>query len=95
MNGDMTIKKVEKKLCPCCMEVHDVQTISGRESNVLKGIPVEYDVEYYYCDQADETYADEQQLFANHAAVKMLIRRKWSNKGQRRKEPVERPLTSR
>lgn len=76
MNGDMTIKKVERKLCPCCMEVHDVRIMSGRESNVFMGIPVEYDVEYYYCDQADETYADEQQLSLNYEAMKNAYQEK-------------------
>ena len=78
----MTIKKTERKLCPCCMEVHDVQTIKGRESIVFKGVPVEYDVEYYYCDQADETYADEQQLSGNFAALKKAYQEKTKEDSQ-------------
>ena len=44
----MTRVKTEKKLCPCCMEEHEVQTVVVRENNVFKGVPVEYDAEYFY-----------------------------------------------
>ena len=84
MSNDMVIKKVERRLCPCCMEVHDVRTIAGRETSVYKGIPVEYDVEYYYCDQADETYADEQQLSVNYAAMKNAYQEKMRIKEEKR-----------
>lgn len=39
--------------CPCCMEEHEVQTITVMENNVFKSVPVEYMAEYFYCDQAD------------------------------------------
>ena len=52
----------------------DVQTVLIRESNVFKGVPVEYDAEYFYCDKADETYADEQQISANDIAMKNAYR---------------------
>ena len=84
MNGDMTIKKVERRLCPCCMEVHDVRTIAGREASVYKEIPVEFDVEYYNCDLADETYAYEQQLSANYASMKNAYQEKMKIKEERR-----------
>ena len=54
----MKILMTKRMLCPCCMEEHDVQRIATVESNVFKGIPIEYNAEYYYCDQADEAYAD-------------------------------------
>ena len=63
-------------LCPCCMEEHDVQRIATVESNVFKGIPIEYNAEYYYCDQADEAYADEQQISINDIAMKNAYREK-------------------
>ncbi len=66
----MTNVKTEKKLCPCCMEEHDVQTVVVRESNVFKGVPVEYNAEYFYCDRADETYAEEPQIVQNDIAMK-------------------------
>jgi len=66
--------RTEKKLCPCCMAEHDVQTIAVTESNVFKGKPIEYTAEYFYCDQADETYADEQQISLNDIAMKNAYR---------------------
>ena len=70
----MKINSTEKMLCACCMEEHDVKTIMIRESNIFKGVPVEYDAEYFYCDRADETYADEQQISQNDIAMKNAYR---------------------
>lgn len=70
----MTIISNEKKLCTCCMEEHDVKTIMIRESNIFKGVPVECDAEYFYCDRAGETYADEQQISRNDIAMKNAYR---------------------
>ena len=70
----MKILNKVRKLCTSCMEEHDVQTVLIRESNVFKGVPVEYDAEYFYCDKADETYADEQQISANDIAMKNAYR---------------------
>ena len=72
----MNILKNEKKLCSCCMEEHEVQTVIVMDSNIFKGVPVEYKAEYYYCDQADEYYADEQQISKNDIAMKNAYREK-------------------
>ena len=64
------------KICPCCMEEHEVQKITIIERNVFKNVPVEYQAEYFYCPRADETYADEQQIIANDAAMKNAYRKK-------------------
>ena len=72
----MKILMTKRMLCPCCMEEHDVQRIATVESNVFKGIPIEYNAEYYYCDQADEAYADEQQISINDIAMKNAYREK-------------------
>ena len=64
------------KICPCCMEEHEMQMITIQEKNVFKGVPVEYDAEYHYCDRADETYADESQISANDIAMKNAYREK-------------------
>ena len=64
------------KICPCCMEEHEEQTITITESNVFKNVPVEYEAVYYYCPRADETYADEQQIAANDIAMKNAYREK-------------------
>lgn len=65
-----------KKLCPCCMEVHDQQIVSVIDQNVFKGIPVEYSAEYCYCSRSDEMYADEKQLSRNDIAMKNTYREK-------------------
>ena len=57
-------------ICPCCMKRHPVKTIVVNERNVYKGVDVEYSAEYCYCDEADETYADERQMTMNHDAMK-------------------------
>ena len=72
----MTNVKTEKKLCPCCMEEHEVQTVVVRENNVFKDVPVEYDAEYFYCDRANETYAEEPQIAQNDIAMKNAYREK-------------------
>lgn len=72
----MKTLQIEKRLCPCCMEEHDVQTVEIAENNVFKGVPVEYNAEYFYCDQADETFADEKQVSANDIAMKNAYREK-------------------
>ncbi len=66
----MKVLAVKKMLCPCCMEVHDVKRIETLETNVLKGTTVEYIAEYFYCDLADEIYANEEQISKNDIAFK-------------------------
>ncbi|MBQ8162406.1 MAG: XRE family transcriptional regulator, partial [Clostridia bacterium] len=56
------------------MEDHDVQRVVIKEHNIFKGVPIEYDAEYFYCDNADETYADEQQISANDISMKNAYR---------------------
>ena len=72
----MRIVKAEKKLCPCCMEEHEVQVVVVQENNVFKGVSVEYNAEYLYCDRTDETYAEEQQISQNDIAMKDAYREK-------------------
>ena len=64
------------KICPCCMEEHDMQKITVMEHNVFKNVPVEYLAEYFYCPRADETFADEDQITANDKAMKKAYREK-------------------
>lgn len=51
------------------MEVHTPERIRIREHNVFKGVPIEYEAEYCYCDAADETYPDEGQIRMNYEAM--------------------------
>ena len=69
----MKIIKTERRLCTCCMEEHEVKMVRIRERNIFKGVPVEYDAEYFYCDRADETYADEQQISQNDISTEAGI----------------------
>ena len=62
--------------CPCCMEEHEMQIITVVQHNEFKGVSVDYDAEYCYCDRADETYADEPQISANDIAMKNAYRKK-------------------
>lgn len=70
----MEILRTANMRCLCCMEEHAVQIIRVLEHNVFKNVPVDYFAEYYYCDQADETYADEQQISLNDIAMKNAYR---------------------
>lgn len=74
----MNILRRELMRCPCCMEEHEVQTITVIENNVFKSVPVEYMAEYLYCDQADETFADERQISLNDINMKNAYREKMS-----------------
>lgn len=62
-------------LCPCCMENHGVQKVEVREQNIFKKVKVEYSAEYFYCDKADEYYADESMLQENDISMKNAYRR--------------------
>lgn len=63
-----------KMLCICCMEEHDVQTVLVQEQNIFKDTPVKYDAKYFYCDKADEYYADESMVSENDISMKDAYR---------------------
>ncbi|MCM1156283.1 MAG: DUF4065 domain-containing protein [Roseburia sp.] len=71
----MKIVETEKKLCECCMEVHDVQRVLIKENNVFKSVSIDYEAEYFYCGRADEIYADEEMIKVNDIAMKNAYRR--------------------
>ena len=66
--------KIEKKLCMCCMEEHDVHTVHVSEHNEFKGVKVEYDATYEYCELADEYISTEEMISANDIAMKNAYR---------------------
>ena len=72
----MNIVKQEKKLCTCCMEVHEVKTILFRKTMLFKEQMVEFDAIAFYCDEAEELYTDEQQMKQNDTAMKDAYRSK-------------------
>lgn len=72
---DMNILKIEKKLCTCCMEEHEVKTVRITEKATFKGRTVNYEASYMYCDVADELYMNEQQMQVNDIRMKNAYRR--------------------
>lgn len=65
----MEVLKTENKLCLCCMEEHEVQTIKVHEKVTFKGTPVEYDATYEYCDKCENTLETEEMITENHNAL--------------------------
>lgn len=59
-----------KMLCICCMEEHDVQTVLVQEQNIFKDTLIKYDAKYFYCDKADEYYANESMVSENDISMK-------------------------
>ena len=72
---EMTILKSEKRVCPCCMEEHEVKTVKVKEQAVFKERQVNYDAVYMYFDAADELYMDERQIQENDIRLKNAYRR--------------------
>jgi len=66
----MDIIRKEKKLCTCCMEVHDVSIVKTKERIDYKGIQIEFFAYSYYCDIADEYYESEKMLSTNYESMK-------------------------
>ncbi len=65
-----------KRLCPVCMEEHDVSIVEIEETNVFKGEEVCYPARYHYCANSDEYYATEEQISDNDTSMKDAYRRK-------------------
>ena len=71
----MEILNSEKRICPCCMEEHEVKTVKIKEQATFKDRPINYDAVYTYCDAADELYMDERQIQGNDIRLKDAYRR--------------------
>ncbi len=71
----MEVLKREKRICPCCMEEHEVKTVKAKEQATFKDRQVDYDAVYTYCDAADELYMDERQIQENDIRLKDAYRR--------------------
>ena len=72
----MKIIKIERKLCLCCMEEHEVQTVIRIEQNTYLGAVVEHEATYEYCNRADSLLATEEMLTANYNAMLAAYRQK-------------------
>ena len=72
---EMTILKSEKRICPCCMEEHEVKIVRIKEQAVFKERRVKYNAVCMYCDTADELYMNERQIQENDISLKNAYRR--------------------
>lgn len=63
-------------ICPCCMEEHEPKIIKVKETNLFKDVMVEYEAEYYYCVNSDESFADDYQISKNDISMKNAYREK-------------------
>lgn len=73
---DMKIVKSEKRLCPCCMEEHEVKTVLVEETATFKNSKVDYEASYLFCENAEELYMEESQIQENDIRLKNAYRRK-------------------
>ena len=71
----MKIIKKEVMLCTCCMEKHEVATVSIKTKTLYKEKEIEYDAICYYCANADEYYEDEDMISKNDIAMKNAYRK--------------------
>ncbi len=71
----MKIVHSEKRVCSCCMEEHEVKAVLVSEESTFKGIKVEYEAAYMYCDAAEELYVDEQRMQENDIRLKDAYRK--------------------
>lgn len=72
----MKVLKSKKKICICCMEEHEVKTVSIKEKSIFKNVQIEYEATCYYCDLAEEFYVDEDQARVNDINLKNAYRKK-------------------
>lgn len=70
MMGFDKILKIEKRLCPCCMEEHEVKTVLVTEKTIFKNVKVKYQAIYQYCENADTLYENEEQMIENYLCIK-------------------------
>ena len=70
----MDVIKSEKRLCPYCMEEHNVKLVRVSEDTIFKGVQVIYPAEYIYCDNTEEFYMDESLIKENDISLKDAYR---------------------
>ena len=74
----MNVIKHERKLCPCCMKVHDVQTVVREEVTTYNGKEVKYQATYEYCAEEDALFTVESMASKNDAAMKAAYQKRYS-----------------
>lgn len=73
---NMKIIKSEKRICPCCMEEHEVKTVIIMDRATFKNRKIDHEASYLFCDLANELYMDEQQMQDNDISLKNAYRKK-------------------
>ncbi len=73
----MSMKTIhsEYKLCTCCMQKHEVKKVQIEDYTEFKNVPINFKATYFFCDQAEEFYADEVMMRENDIAVKDAYRK--------------------
>lgn len=71
-----TIIQKEKKMCPYCMKVHEIETVELAEGTIYKGEEVEYLAMYEHCGVTNEYFQTEEQLTQGFLEMKNAYRRK-------------------
>ena len=65
----MKIVRNENRICPSCMEQHEIDVVEDLESVEYKNVMVTFFATYWYCSNTDEYFADEDMMRANKLAV--------------------------
>ncbi|MBQ7247119.1 MAG: hypothetical protein IJS22_03395 [Lachnospiraceae bacterium] len=65
----MKIIDTQERICPCCMARHEVKRVSYEVNVTYKGIPVKYNEESFYCDNAGEWFVEEDMMSKNYKAM--------------------------
>lgn len=68
------ILKTEIRLCPSCMEVHEVETVKTRVIEHYKGKMVELDEVVFYCSKAKEYFEDEDMMLKNREKMMKIYK---------------------
>jgi len=70
----MKVLHSKKSLCTCCMEEHEVKVVRVMEHTNFKNVYVDYEATYFYCENADEFFADESMIRENDKSIKDAYR---------------------
>lgn len=70
------VERERKRLCLCCMEKHEIETVLVKEHTTFKKVEVCYDSLYYYRKAAEELYMNEEKMRRNHNRLKEAYREK-------------------
>ena len=65
----INVIKTERKQCVCCMEEHDVSTMRCRNKVAIKGVSVEYDAIYEFCENDGGYWETGEMITANHESL--------------------------